>query len=278
MQKNRNIIIDWYHPYGVGIAFEIKKKLLEKRTKYQKIEVYETKNFGKVLIIDNLIQSVEKGEESYHEILVHPAMFSHPEPKNVLIIGGGEGATLREVLKHPVKEVKMVDIDEEMIKIAKKYLKFDKGAFEDKRAEIIIEDGFKYIKENNKKYDVIIVDATDPGEIPSCPLYTVEFFKLCYKHLNKNGIYVTQGGTSIFLHPERIKTVYSDLKKVFKNVKIYSSPVFGLFPNWIFIIAIKGNIKIEKKPNKKIKENLFFYTPELHQSLFILPCFLNKFK
>ncbi|MGB9677714.1 MAG: polyamine aminopropyltransferase, partial [Candidatus Ratteibacteria bacterium] len=230
MQKNKKIIIDWYHPYGIGIAFEIKKKLVEKKTKYQKIEIYETKSFGKVLMIDNLIQSVEKGEESYHEILVHPALFSHPYPENVLIIGGGEGATLREVLKHPVKQVKMVDIDGEMIEMAKKYLKFDKGAFEDKRAEIIIEDGFKYIKENNQKYDVIIVDATDPGETPSCSLYTQEFFKLCFEHLNKNGIFVTQGGTSIFLHPERIENLYKNLKKIFKKVKIYSAPVFGLLP------------------------------------------------
>jgi len=277
MRKNKNIIIDWYHPYGVGIAFEIKKKLIERKTKYQKIEVYLTKNFGKVLIIDNLIQSIEKGEESYHELLAHPALFSHPSPKNVLIIGGGEGATLREVLRHPVKEVKMVDIDEEMVKIAKKYLKFDRGAFKDKRAEIIIEDGFKYIKENNRKYDVIIVDATDPGETASCPLYTIEFFKLCYENMSKNGIFVTQGGTSIFINHERIKYVYSNLKKVFKDVKIYSAPVFGLLPDWVFIAATKGNINIEKKPKRKIKNNLLFYTPEMHPGLFVLPPSLNSY-
>ncbi|MCX7917777.1 MAG: polyamine aminopropyltransferase [bacterium] len=279
MQRNfKNFVIDWYNPYGIGIALKIRKKIIEKRTKYQKIEVYETSNFGKVLFIDGLIQSIEKGEEVYHESLVHPSLFSHPEPKNVLIIGGGEGATLREVLKHPVEKVKMVDIDGDMIEIAKKYLKFDKGAFDDKRTEIIIEDGFKYIKESNEKYDIIIMDATDPGEIPSCLLYTPEFFKLCFSHLNKKGIFVTQGGTCIYLHHDRIKSLYTNLKKIFKKVRIYISPVFGLLPSWTFFSAVKGNIKIEKEPEKKLKKELFFYSTEIHESLFSLPNFLRDFK
>lgn len=276
LKNSKNIVIDWYNPYGIGIALKVKKKIIEKKTKFQKIEVYETTNFGKVLFIDGLIQSIEKGEESYHELLVHPSLFSHPDPKNILIIGGGEGATLREVLKHPVKKVQMVDIDGDMVEISKKYLKFDRGAFKNKKAEIIIEDGFKFLKEKGQIYDVIIVDATDPGESASCPLYTDEFYKLCYQHLNKNGIYVTQGGTCIFLHHNRIKNLYKGLQRVFKNVKIYSFPVFGLLPNWVFITGIKGNIKIEKKPTKKLNKNLLFYSPEIQKSLFNLPLFLQK--
>ncbi|MFN4227696.1 MAG: polyamine aminopropyltransferase [Candidatus Ratteibacteria bacterium] len=277
MQKNfNNIVVDWYKPYEIGIALKVKKKLVEKKTKFQKIEVYQTTNFGKVLFIDNLIQSIEKGEESYHELLVHPAMFSHPDPENVLIVGGGEGATLREVLKHPVKKVQMVDIDKEMIEIAKRYLKFDKGAFKNKKAEIIIEDGFKFLKQTDQIYDVIIIDATDPGENASCSLYTEEFYKLCYEHLNKDGIYVTQGGTCIFLHNDRIKKLYNDLKKIFKIIKIYSSPAFGLLSNWVFIVGIKGNIKIDEKPTKRINKKLKFYTPELQKSIFTLPLFLQK--
>ncbi|MCM8786264.1 MAG: polyamine aminopropyltransferase [Candidatus Omnitrophica bacterium] len=277
MQKNfNNIVIDWYNPYGIGIALKIKKKLIEKKTKFQKIEVYETLNFGKVLFIDDLIQSIEKGEESYHELLVHPVLFSHPNPENILIVGGGEGATLREVLKHPVKKVQMVDIDQEMIEIAKRYLKFDRGAFKNKKAEIIIGDGFEFLKQSNQIYDVIIADATDPSESASCSLYTEKFYKLCYEHLNKNGIYVTQGGTCIFLHHNRIKKLYNDLKKIFKNVKVYSSSVFGLLSNWVFIVGIKGDIKIDEKPNKKIDKKLKFYTPELQRSIFTLPLFLQK--
>ncbi|MCM8819008.1 MAG: polyamine aminopropyltransferase [Candidatus Omnitrophica bacterium] len=276
-RKFENVVIDWYEPFGIGIALKIKKKIIEKKTKYQKIEIYETENFGKVLFIDGLIQSIEKGEESYHEILVHPSLFTHPAPQNILIIGGGEGATLREVLKHPVKKVYMVDIDGEMVKIAKKYLKFDKGAFNDKRVKVIIEDGFKFLKHNNEIYDVIIMDATDPGETASCPLYTNEFFKMCYEHLNRNGIFVTQGGTSIFLYIDRIKNIYERLKKVFKEVKIYHSSVFGLFPSWVFITGIKGNLKIDKKINKKIKIDLSFYNQNIHPCLFSLPEFLKDF-
>lgn len=278
MQKKfENVVIDWYHPYGIGIALKVKRKIVEKKTKYQKIEVYETVNFGKVLFIDGLIQSVEKGEESYHEVLVHPSLFAHPDPQNILIIGGGEGATLREALKHPVKKVDMVDIDGDMVEIAKKYLKFDRGAFKDKRARVIIEDGFKFLKESIEIYDVIIVDATDPGESASCPLYTQEFFELCYKHLNTKGIFVTQGGTPIFLHVDRTKNLYKKLKKVFKKVKIYSSGVFGLLPNWVFIAGIKGNLKIEKKPQKTTKIELYFYNPDMQPALFSLPNFLKDY-
>ncbi len=276
MQKKSHVVIDWYNPYGIGIALKIKKKIIGKKTKYQNIEVYQTTNFGKVLFIDGLIQSIEKGEESYHEILVHPALFSHPEPKNILIIGGGEGATLREVLKHNIKKVQMVDIDGEMVEIAKRYLKFDKGAFKDKRAEVIIDDGFEFLKKTDQIYDVIIVDATDPGETASCPLYTVKFYKLCYEHLNKDGIYVTQGGTCIFLNQNRIKNLCKNLKKVFKEVKIYKSPVFALLPDWTFIVGIKGNIEIEKAKDKKLKKGVSFYSPEIQKSLFALPLFLKR--
>lgn len=277
MQKNQKILIDWYHPNDIGIVFKIKRKIIEKKTKYQKVEVYESTKFGEILMIDGLIQSVERWEESYHESLVHPSLFIHPDPEDILIIGGGEGATLREVLKHPVKKAKMVDIDGEVVEIARKYLKFDRGAFKDKRAEVIIEDGFKFLKETDDLYDVIIMDATDPGEEPSNPLYTEEFFNLCFNSLKKNGIFVTQGGTPIFLNHDRIKNVYEKLKKVFKNVKVYKSPVFGLLPDWVFFIATKGKIKVEKKPKKEIKIPLIFYTPEIHQSLFSLPLFLQQF-
>lgn len=275
-KKSKKIVIDWYIPYGIGIALEIKKKILSKKTKYQKIEIFETKNFGKVLFIDGLIQSIEKGEEAYHESLVHPALFSHPEPKKVLIIGGGEGATLREVLKHPVEKVTMVDIDKTMVEVAKKILKFDRGAFKDKRSEVVIQDGFKFLIENNYTYDVIIMDATDPGEGASCPLYTEEFFRICFERLNINGIFVTQGGTCIFLHPERIKKIYKLLKKVFNHVKIYKSPAFGLLPDWVFLIGTKGDIEITKNPSKRIDANFYFYTPNIHSSLFALPLFFEK--
>lgn len=276
MRNEKEVIIDWYNPNDVGIAFKVRKKIIEKRTKYQKIEIYETTKYGKILLIDGLIQSVEKGEESYHEVLVHPALFAHPSPEQVLIIGGGEGATLREVLKHPVKKAIMVDIDGEMVEIAKKYLKFDRGAFNDKRAEILIEDGFKFLRRYKERYDVIIVDATDPGEKCSNPLYTTDFLSLCFDSLNKNGIYVTQGGTSVFLNQRRINNLFKELKKVFKEVKLYKAPVFGLFPDWIFWVGIKGKIEIEKKPAKNLKIPLSYYSPAMHTSLFSLPPVIQK--
>ena len=275
MQKNsKQVVVDWY-PGGFGICFRVNRKIFEKKTKFQKIEIYESENFGKLLFLDGMIQSVESSEESYHEILVHPALFAHPNPEKVLIIGGGEGATLREVLKHRnIKKAKMVDIDEEMIKIAKKYLKFDRGAFEDKRAEVIIDDGFEFIKKEKEKYDVIIVDATDPGMI-SLPLYTEKFYSYAYKILNSKGILVTQGGSCVFISSDKFKEVYGEIKKVFRKIHVYTFPIFGLAPGWSFIAGIKGNINFQKikKPKKKIK--LKFYDPENQSSLFSLSKYLE---
>ncbi|MCD6407902.1 polyamine aminopropyltransferase [bacterium] len=275
MQKNSNqMTVDWYIP-EFGVIFRVKKKVFEKQTKYQKIEIYETEKFGKVLFIDGAVQSVEKGEESYHEVLVHPALFAHPSPERVLIIGGGEGATLREVLKHPVKEVKMVDIDEEMIKVAKEYLKFDRGAFEDERAELIIGDGLKYVKEEKGKYDVIIVDATDPGAT-SNPLYTEEFYSICYEKMNQESIFITQGGNCIFLTPEKLIEIYKMMKSVFDKVKIYTFPIVGLVAGWSFISGIKGNIEIEKNFPMREDIKLEYFNPEKQKCLFSLPLFFEK--
>jgi len=266
--------VDWYIP-EFGVIFRVKKKVFEKQTKYQKIEIYETEKFGKVLFIDGAVQSVEKGEESYHEVLVHPALFAHPSPERVLIIGGGEGATLREVLKHPVKEVKMVDIDEEMIKVAKEYLKFDRGAFEDERAELIIEDGLKYVKEEKGKYDVIIVDATDPGAT-SNPLYSEEFYSICYEKMNQESIFITQGGNCIFLTPEKLIEIYKMMKSVFDKVKIYTFPIVGLVAGWSSISGIKGNIEIEKNFPMREDIKLDYFNPEKQKCLFSLPLFFEK--
>jgi len=276
MQKNsKQVVVDWY-PGGFGICFRVNRKILEKTTKFQKIEIYESESFGKILFLDGMIQSVESSEESYHEILVHPSLFAHPNCEKVLIIGGGEGATLREVLKHKnVKKAKMVDIDEEMIEIAKKYLKFDKGAFEDKRAEVIIDDGFEFIKKEKEKYDVIIVDVTDPGTV-SLPLYTEEFYSHAYRILNPKGILTTQGGSCIFILSDKFKEVYREMKKVFKKIYVYTFPIFGLAPGWTFLTGIKGNINFEKIKNPEKEIELKFYDPENQSSLFPLSKYLKN--
>lgn len=204
--------------------FKAKKIFVTEKTPYQEIMLAEIEDFGRALIIDNLIQSTERDEYIYHESLVHPAMVLHPNPRKVLIIGGGEGATLREVLKHKtVEEAVMVDIDEKVVEFSKKYLEYmHQGSFYDKRAKVIIMDGQKYVRESpDNYYDVVILDLTDPyaGEAAK-PLYSEKFYREIHRILREDGVVVTQAGNS-FYYREAYDYVYNNLSKVFPQVVEY---------------------------------------------------------
>jgi len=222
------------------LQFKILKVYAVEKSPYQEIVFAELDGFGKALVIDNFIQSTESDEAFYHELLVHPAMVLHPNPARVLIIGGGEGATLREVLKHnTVKEAVMVDIDPVVVEFSKKYLEhMHQGSFNDPRARVIVMDGLKYVKEAPSGYfDVAIMDLTDPyaGDVAK-PLYSEEFYRDVKRILGSNGIMVTQAGSSYFYTSE-YDYVLGNIRKVFKYIGEYNIwiPSFGLNVN--FIIA-----------------------------------------
>lgn len=167
--EQERAFIEWY-PRGYGVGFKVKRRLFETQTEYQRLEIYETEGFGKLLVLDGTVQLVEIGEESYHEVLVHPVMLAHPNPKRVLVIGGGDGGTLREVLRHDtVEKAIMVEIDEGVVEASYLYLDVAKDLLdrlikkEEPRAELIIGDGVKYLRETGgERFDVIIVDSTIP--------------------------------------------------------------------------------------------------------------------
>ncbi|WP_448579417.1 spermine/spermidine synthase domain-containing protein [Thermosphaera sp.] len=220
--------------------FKIKRVLALEKTPYQDIAFVELEGFGKSLIIDNYVQSTETDEHFYHELLVQPAMTLHPYPRKILIIGGGEGATLREVLKHnTVEEAVMVDIDERVVEFSKKYLEhMHRGSFNDPRSKVIVMDGFEYVKKAPREYfDVVIMDLTDPyaGE-PAKALYSSEFYYQVKKTMKKDAIIVTQAGSSYF-YPNEYKYVLKNLKENFAFTGEYWTwiPSFGLNVN--FVIA-----------------------------------------
>jgi len=220
------------------LLFRVNKVYAIERSPYQEIILAEIEGFGNSLLIDKFIQSSEKDEYIYHELLVHPAMSLHPNPERVLILGGGEGATLREVLKHKtVLEAVMVDIDPVIIEFSKKYLKhMHKGSFSDPRARVVIMDGKDYIKQAESNYfDVVIMDLTDPyaSEIAK-PLYSPEAFREIRRILRNDGVIATQAGSSYF-YPEEYKWVLSGVKSSFRYVSEYWFwvPSFGLNVNFI---------------------------------------------
>ncbi|MFP3492316.1 MAG: polyamine aminopropyltransferase, partial [Vulcanisaeta sp.] len=231
-------------------------------------------------ILDGKTQSTLYDEFIYHESLVHPAMITHPNPKKVLILGGGEGATAREVLKHrSVEEVVMVDIDEDVIKISKEYLpEMNQGVFENPKLKLVIGDGRKFVSNTKDKYDVIILDLTDPLEGgPSYLLYTVEFYNILKDRLNENGIIVTQA-TSTFYALRTFATVYRTMASVFPIARPYHVYVPSFDSTWGFVIGSFNLDPLALTPeeiNARIRDRIHgelrFYEGDIHKVLFTLP-------
>ena len=273
--EKERAFIEWY-PRGYGVGFKVTDRLFETQTKYQRLELYETEGFGKLLVLDGTVQLVEVGEESYHEPLVHPVMLAHPNPKRVLIIGGGDGGTLREVLKHEtVEKATMVEIDEMVIEVSKIYMNVARGAFEDPRAEVMVGDGVRYLRETDERFDVIIVDSTDPVG-PAKLLFSEEFYRDAYKKLNDRGLYITQAG-SVYLFTNELIDAYKAMKNVFDRVYYFSFPVIGYASPWSFLVGVKGDLDFTKVDVERAKKlDLYYYDPERHETLFQMPKYVRK--
>ncbi len=247
-----------------GYFFEM-KDVKTIKTPYQKITIGKSNIFGKVLLIDDVIQIAEKDERWYHEPLIHIPMGFHPNPKKVLILGGGDGCAAREVLKYDIEKLVLVDIDKEMIKLGKTFLrKINEGAFFDKRIEIRTEDAMKYIRETEEKFDVIVVDLVDPvGDAKN--FYTEKTFSLYKNVLNKNGIIVShiQGISIPTLSAQKM---YSLLKRFFKFSKFYTNYVQSFDDVWAFVV-LSNDVNFE---SRKVKRRLEKRLEEMEEKLKVL--------
>ncbi|MCS7058528.1 MAG: polyamine aminopropyltransferase [Meiothermus sp.] len=227
-------------PYE-SIMRRMNKVLASGRTKYQEYFIFDTGAFGKVLVLDKDVQSTERDEYIYHETLVHPVMLAHPRPRSVFVVGGGEGATLREVLKHPtVERVVMCDIDDELVEMARRYLpEWHQGAFDDPRAQVVHADARGWLEEHPDAYDVIIVDLNDPvGEDnPARMLYTVEFYELVKRRLNPGGLMAMQAGMILLTHHRMHPVVHHTVSQVFRYTRSYHNYIPGFMLNFGFIVA-----------------------------------------
>ncbi len=257
------------------------------RTQIQAAEIVETVNYGKMLIIGGRTQSAQADEAIYHESLVHPALIAHPEPRTVLIIGGGEGATLREVLRHrTVQRAVMVDIDGELVEICQKHLpEWHEGAFADPRAELVIADGWDYVAQAGPRFDVIIVDVCDVLEQgPALRLYTRRFYEMLRDRLNPGGLVAIQ---AMELSTEEYKDhleVRGELARVFPLVRSYATYIPSFWSAWGFIVASAGadpgaldrvtvNARLAERAldgQPPLIDQLDFYDGETHDGLFAL--------
>jgi spermidine synthase len=207
-------------------AFLKDKVLVSGKTRFQKYEIFENRLFGRVLLLDGRLQSTQKDEFIYHEALVHPALLAHPDPRRVLVMGGGEGATLREVLRHPgVTQAVMVDLDEELVGICKKWLPtFHEGAFDDPRAELLFAEGRSWLaNQPDGSFEVIILDLTEPlEEGPALLLFTREMYELVQRKLTPGGLVALQSGSAGPLG-RLMPDLNHTLKEVFPHVMAYTA-------------------------------------------------------
>ncbi len=248
--------------------------------------IAETECFGRCLILDNEFQSAERDEFIYHEALVQPAMILHPDPKKVAVIGGGEGAVIREVLRHKSVEMTvMVDLDEKVVECAKEYLpSFHKGGFSDQRTKLLFEDGRKFIEETDVVFDVIIIDITCPLETgPAYKLFTKEFYELVKQKLTPQGLLSIQASTVSQTALKTYTVLSRTLNEVFTNVSPYVAhvPFFAML--WGFCLAANdvdpAQISVEeidRRISQRVAKELRFYDGITHQSLFNLPKYVRK--
>jgi len=239
-----NWFIEWMTPWHASLK-HVKRVIYQGRSKYQDIAVVELEGAGLALILDGKTQSGEWDEFMYHEALVHPALILHGSPRRVLILGGGEGATLREVLKaSTVEEAVMVDIDEEVVRVSREYLKpWHQGAFDDPRSRLVIMDAWDYVEralERGEKYDVIIADLVDPQEAgPATRLYTVEYYEKLRRLLGDEGVFVTQA-TSISHTLQVHAVIRNTVEAAFGRAASYGVYIPSFDSLWGFVIASAG--------------------------------------
>jgi spermidine synthase len=260
----------------------VSRRVARIKTPFQTAEVVDTLDYGRVLFIDGLVQSAEVDEFIYHESLIHPALLLHPEPRRVFIGGGAEGANLREVLKHPsIREIVMVEIDEQVVRLARKHLwSWHRGTYDDPRVKLHYEDALAFLKKDDATYDGLFLDLTDPGEGgPAQKLFTVEFYRLIRSRLAKNGLAVIQAGSANLNMSEGFTSVYQSLKKTFKLVLPYVVSVPVYVGPWAFFLtgneAPRGGdsdgILARRFKSRKLKGRTRFYEPAVHRAAFTIP-------
>jgi spermidine synthase len=255
------------------------------RTPFQSIAVLRTPVFGKLLVLDGDTQSSQNDEKIYHESLVHPALAAVDDRADVLILGGGEGATLREVLRHPgVRRCTMVDIDGEVVELSKKYLaEWSAGAFDDPRANVIIGDALAYLKTDPGTYGVIISDLTEPlADSPSFPLFNGDVFADIKARLAPGGVYVLQASTAGFHNMALHAKMARSLRRFFTNVASFYTHVPAFDNDWAFIacsdaidVASLEPARIDRYVDELRGEN-YFYDAQTHRRLFSLPLYLRR--
>jgi len=267
---------------AIGQNFRIDKLYFEHKTEHQHLMIFHNALLGRVMTLDGVVQTTESDEFIYHEMMAHVPILAHGNARRVLIIGGGDGGMLREVLRHTsVEHVTMVEIDGEVIEMAKAYLpNHSQGAYDDPRADIVISDGIEFVRDTNDQFDVIISDSTDPigpGEV----LFSNNFYAQCHRILNPGGVLVTQNGVPFFQIDEVLNT-HKRMGEHFADQTFYSAAVPTYYGGVMTFAWGSDDPGLRKQPLEVIEQRFEasgistrYYTPQIHQAAFALPRYVT---
>ncbi len=274
----------WYtekHSENVGITMKIKETLFSGKSEFQQLDIIDTLEYGKMMLLDGLVMVTERDEFIYHDMIAHPALFTHPCPKKVLVIGGGDGGSIREIMKHPsVEQAVLCEIDGLVIEQSIQHLPSISCAIDgtNPRVKLHVDDGLAYIREHQDEFDVILVDSTDPIG-PAVGLFEEDFYRLVNGALKKDGIMVAQS-ESPFYHAKIQRDVFCNLRKVFPIVEMYQAFI-PTYPSgfWSFAFASKKYHPVTDFDKKRATQRGFYtkyYNEELHLGAFMLPTFARE--
>jgi spermidine synthase len=283
-RKKRWVAETLFDPEGFRMTFEVEKVLYEVQTKHQHLILFEHKFFGKMLMLDGATQVTSKDEFVYHEMMTHVPLFSHGNAREVLIIGGGDCGIAEEVLKHKsVKRVTQVEIDASVVEFSKEHFpEFTKPVFADKRFHSVIADGMDYVATTERRFDVIIVDSTDPMG-PGKILFSEKFYAACKRCMAKGGVMVTQNGVPIY-QPEELTKGIAKFRRRWADGCCYVSAIPTYVGGHMAMGWATDNKKLRQVPEKTIaaryaKAGRFstkYWSPAMHKAAFALPRFIQE--
>ncbi len=264
------------HTPNVKLSFKIKQQLFAKESDYQRIEIFDTYDCGKMLVLDEQVMLTEKDEFIYHEMLTHVPLAVNPDIETVLVIGGGDGGILRELSRYPqIKHLELVELDEQVVKACQKYLPKTACGFADPRVKLIYADGLRYVRTKTNAYDLIVVDSTDPFG-PSESLFTREFYGNCYNALTEKGILVNQHESPYYIrNRNEVSKIRRKMQAVFENNYLYQAHIPS-YPSghWLYGFSSKclhpiKDLQAERWLKLGLKTD--YYNLKLHQGAFALP-------
>lgn len=274
----------WYteeHTDTVRFSIRVKEQLYSKESSFQKIDVFDSDEFGRFLTLDGLMMMTEKDEFIYHDMIVHVPMAAKPDIKRVLVIGAGDGGTVRELTRYDsIEKIDMVEIDKLVVEVCKEFLPQTASKFDDPRVTLYFEDGLRFVRSRENEYDLIIVDSTDPIG-PGEGLFTKEFYGNCFKALNAEGVLVNQHESPYYEeYANSMKRAHKRIRELFPICKVYQAHI-PTYPSghWLFGFASKKidpitNLDADRWNALGIKTK--YYNTELHKGCFALPNYVKE--